>query len=196
MTFWQIMEFYREKGIKKESTLKTLAESTQFKKRKKGDRLRTAGEPMKTVMFHLNGVGRVYVIDEHGRENIMGFCYEPGGPCLGASGVQETYSLNIDAATDMDTLELSTATLMHLSKKDPDISEVIQRLMREDHDKDYRWQIATKTKFGEERYQWFLEEYADIVGVVTQKDVASFLGLRPQSLSRIKVALEKEAEAQ
>ena len=192
MSFEEISEFYRAVGVGNERSVTVLAENTRFVHRRKGDRLRVAGKEMNTVLFHLNGVGRVYVIDEEGHDQIVGFCYTPGGACLGASGIQEKFTLNVDAVTDMDTLELSITALKHVMKKDPQIAEIVQKLMAEDHDVDYRWHVAMNTKKGAERYCWFREEYAPCIDVVTQKDVASFLGITPQSLSRIRAEMNEE----
>ena len=37
----------------------------------------------------------------------------------------------------------------------------------------------------QERYQWFLETYPGLFELVRKKDVASFLGMTPESLSRV-----------
>ena len=195
MTYEEIAEYYRtQMGVQKESSIKILAENSRFRHRKKGDHLLVAGDDMTTVIFHLNGVGRSYTLDSHGRECIMGFCRGVGA-CLGASGIQEKVSFNIDAVTDMDIIELPVSVLTHLMKKDPDITDIYHQLLIVDHDADYQWHIAIQTKKGAERYQWFLEEHADLVGVVTQKDIASYLNLKPQSLSRIKLGLNQGTES-
>ncbi len=63
---------------------------------------------------------------------------------------------------------------------------VYERLFSEDYDRQTQVQIALSTLNGEDRYRWFCKDYADIVDVVPQNYIASFLGLQPQSLSRIK----------
>ena len=150
---------------------------------------------MTSILFLMNGVARTYVIDDDGYESIMGFCYKPGRVCYGAAGVQDKYSLNVEAVTDIDTLELPIINLIHVMNRDPQVGQLVRQDMRDLHDIDIQWQIATKTKNGEERYKWFLKEYAPIVGIVTQKDIASFLGLRAQSLSRIKTTMEKKQKS-
>ncbi|MEE1300978.1 MAG: cyclic nucleotide-binding domain-containing protein, partial [Acutalibacteraceae bacterium] len=120
MTYDQIATFYRTRmGIQSERSVKQLAECTRFIPRKKGDRLRVAGEEMTSILFLMNGVARTYVIDDDGYESIMGFCYKPGRVCYGAAGVQDKYSLNVEAVTDIDTLELPIANLIHVMNRDP-----------------------------------------------------------------------------
>ncbi|MEE1300351.1 MAG: hypothetical protein UHI93_07390, partial [Acutalibacteraceae bacterium] len=63
---------------------------------------------------------------------------------------------------------------------------VYERLLAEALEKQMKIQIALNTLNGEDRYRWFLDEYKDIAEIVPQNYVASFLGIQPQSLSRIK----------
>ena len=66
MTYEQIATFYRTRmGIQSERSVKQLAEFTRFIQRKKGDRLRVAGEEMTSILFLMNGVARTYVIDDY-----------------------------------------------------------------------------------------------------------------------------------
>lgn len=191
MTYGEIASFYREKmGVRNERSVRLLAENTRMVHKKKGDRLRAAGDDMKTILFPLSGTARAYVIDDNGQENVMGFVFMPGYPCLGAPGFGSKISTNIDAVTDMDLLELPIKDLMHAMQNDVQIAGVVHRYMADDYERTTRWILAMKTKFGEDRYKWFLEEYAPVVGVVTQKDIASFLGMRPQSLSRIRRTMD------
>ena len=43
-----------------------------------------------------------------------------------------------------------------------------------------------------QRYQWFLEEYPGLIGKVSNKYIASFLGMTPVTLSRLRRTLRKE----
>lgn len=44
----------------------------------------------------------------------------------------------------------------------------------------------------EQRYRRFLEDYPDLIGVVSQKDIASYLGVTPVGLSRIASRVRKD----
>ena len=43
-----------------------------------------------------------------------------------------------------------------------------------------------------ERYLWFVDKYAPIVDLVPLVEIARFLGIKPQSLSRIRAELAEE----
>ena len=46
----------------------------------------------------------------------------------------------------------------------------------------------------EDRYRYFLEIYPDLVEKVSKKDIASYLNMTPESLSRLLKNIEKEAK--
>ena len=49
----------------------------------------------------------------------------------------------------------------------------------------------------EERYQWFCEKWPEVEASASNKQIASFLRMRPESLSRLKAQMkqsEKEAK--
>jgi CRP-like cAMP-binding protein len=49
------------------------------------------------------------------------------------------------------------------------------------------------TKTAEERYLRFLVEYEEFAAMIPQKDVASYIGVTPVALSRIKSRLRHRA---
>ena len=188
--------FYRDTlGIYGEDVIELYSQNTRFTYRNKGEVYIQAGEPVTTVRFLISGVSRGYVLGDEGEDNVICFGYQYGEPLLGASSLSGKTSLYAEAVTDMEVLEIPTLVIQQGIQMNFKNAEVYERLMTADHDKQTDIQIALNTLSGEDRYTWFLKEYADIVDIVPQNYVASFLGIQPQSLSRIKRQLRaKEQE--
>ena len=105
---------------------------------------------------------------------------------IGASCLSGKTVLFLEAVTDMELLEIPATVIKQGIQMEFTNALVYERLLAEALEKQMKIQIALNTLNGEDRYRWFLDEYKDIAEIVPQNYVASFLGIQPQSLSRIK----------
>lgn len=191
MDYGDIREFYRTQlGVKKENSLNLLAENTTFRHHSKGEQLVTVGDSQTILYILLKGVARAYVIDDNGNECVVGFSDALGGLSFGTPIIQEKMNYSIDAVTDLDTLELPVSVALYAMRNDTEVAQMYHRMLLDAHNANHEWQVARQTKKGKERYRWFMEEYKTIASRVQQKDIASFLGIQPPSLSRIKSQLK------
>lgn len=94
--------------------------------------------------------------------------------------------VNIEAITDSDIYVLSQQDHQYLSKTYPGYREIgewsLEEVMKQ------RVAIGRKitSMSPEERYLDFIENNRDLVKIVPQHIIASYLGIRPESLSRIR----------
>ena len=190
-----IRAFYRDTiGVQGEEVLDLYTKNTNFVYRNKGEVFVHPGEPVTVVRFVISGVSRGYVLGPEGQDNVMCFDFRYGQPLLGASSLASTTLLFQEAVTDMEMLEVPAFVIQQGIQMEFANASVYERLISEAYDIQTQTQIALNTLNGEDRYLWFLDRYADIVDVVPQIFIASFLGIQPQSLSRIKRQL-KDREA-
>lgn len=189
-----IEEFYRGLGVENEDTIRVLAENSEFVSCKKGDIIFREGDPAKFVYFTLSpeGVTYCYRLDRDGKENVLGFGYGYGHACIGANGIEVLILNTVACLTPTDFLKLDMNALKKALFTDPVVSTIYHKLLMEDRDKDIETHSAFLKYEGRERYLWFLEEHAPAVKYIPQGVVASYLGLKPQSLSRIRRELRKE----
>lgn len=189
-----IAAFYRDVlGIKNEEILDMYTRNTRYTFRDKGEVYVHPGEPVNMIRFLISGVSRGYVLDENGQDHNICFGHEYGEPLLGATTLSDNITLFLEAVTDMEMLELPAYVAIEGLRADFEVLKVYESLMARDHQKQIEAQIALGTMNGEDRYKWFCDEYADIVNKVPQNYIASFLGIQPQSLSRIKRTLKEKS---
>ncbi len=143
---------------------------------KKGQVLQRAGE-LKTNVYKVeSGLLRSYTIDAKGKEHVYQFAPENW---IIADAVPTTSSgeLFIDCLEDAVVIELPKdfETLFQNAEKVARRFEVFQKRI-----------IMLMSATASERYASFLETYPSIVQRVPQKMIASYLGITPEALSRIR----------
>ena len=182
-----IRAFYRDTlGVQGDDVLDLCTKNTSYVYRNKGEVFVHPGEPVTMVRFVISGVSRSYVLGPEGEDNVICFGFRYGQPLLGASSLSAKTILFQEAVTDRELLEIPAFISQQGIRMEFANAAVYERLFSEDYDRQTQVQIALSTLNGEDRYRWFCKDYADIVDVVPQNYIASFLGLQPQSLSRIK----------
>lgn len=188
--------FYRDAlGVKGDDVVDLYAKNTRCVYRNKGEVYTHAGEPVTTVRFVITGVSRGYVLGDEGEDNVLNFSYRYGEPVIGACCLSGKTDLFLEAVTDMELLEIPATVVKQGILMEFSNALVYERLLANAREKQTKIQIALNTLDGEARYRWFREEYKDIADIVPQNFVASFLGIQPQSLSRIKRQMKAKVAA-
>lgn len=190
-----IREFYRKTlGIEDEDTVDLFVQNTRYTVYHKGDVFVHAGRPATTLRFILSGVAHGYYLEEDGQERTVCLSCEYGEPLLGAPTLTSPTAVFMEALTDLEVLEIPIAVIVESFSKNIQNVAVYEQLLAEDRSKEYDLQYALSTLEGRERYLWFCDRYKEIVDIVPQGVIASFIGIRPQSLSRIKRLLRQERQ--
>lgn len=190
-----IREFYRKAiGIEDEDTLDLFVQNTRYALYFKGEFFVHAGEQATVLRFILSGVSHGYYLEEDGQERTVCLSYEYGEPLLGAPTLTSSTVIYMDALTDLEVLEIPSAVILESFSISIKNVSLYERLLAEDRAKEYDLQYALGTLEGRDRYLWFCDRYKEIVDVVPQGVIASYIGIRPQSLSRIKRFLRQERQ--
>ena len=145
------------------------------------------GDVAREFYFVLSGYLRFYYLADDGRE-ITGFIFKPG--MTGSSGesfFSQTESLQVlEAVTDAETLAMSFTGLSALYRDVPKVNALVRKILEQRLVYAQRVLASLIMQKPEERYGQFVEEQPELLRDIPQHILASYLGITPVSLSRIR----------
>ncbi|HEY1309096.1 MAG TPA: Crp/Fnr family transcriptional regulator [Vicinamibacterales bacterium] len=157
-----------------------------------GEFLQRAGEVARYAAFVAAGCLRSYVIDAKGKEHIVQFAPATWWLADATSLTMRTPSQYfIDAIEDSDVMLIDGPSHQKVIDNVPGYGEAMRAgLQRHAAAKDQRIATALSAS-AEERYLDFLATYPSIAQRVPQLMLASYLGMTPETLSRIRKHLSR-----
>lgn len=157
------------------------------KKLRKRQYLLQEGDMCKYISFVAQGLMKSYTVDEKGNEHINLFAWEGWWISDFASFIfGNEAKLNIDTIEDTTLLLLSRENYEKMLKDVPAMDRYFRILYQNSlATKDNRL-ISANTHTAEEKYAMFLDSYPSISQRLPQNLIASYLGLSPETISRIK----------
>lgn len=170
--------------------LNELVSKCQVKHVQKGEFLLRQGDHCEHSFFVESGLLRQYGIDEKGKEHIIHFAPENWFVTdREAVFFKQPAKFFIQALEESRLLLLNEQFIQHLTNSMPSFLAFNNRLLhnhvRQQTNRIYQLLSAT----AEERYLDFISIYPDIMLRVPQAMVASYLGITPESLSRVRKEL-------
>jgi CRP-like cAMP-binding protein len=169
--------------------------SSLFKHRKvrKKQFLFQEGDICKYTSFVVSGCMRSYGIDKNGGEHVFQFAVENWWIGDMESFYRQTPSMmNVDALEDSEILMISKEDADYLYQRVPKY-EHFSRLLLENAFIAHQQRIIQGICFSAaERYQYFCDKYPFLLQRLPQIQVASYLGITPEFLSKLRSQLSRE----
>jgi CRP-like cAMP-binding protein len=161
----------------------------------KGEVLQRAGEPARNMLFVARGCLRSYVIDEKGKVHILSFAPEDWWLSDSAHYLGDPSTLFIDALEASDVLLTDLASHQRVLDAIPSVAAAyrvgVQRLFAA---RDKRI-LSSLTASAQERYLDFLARYPTLSQRVPLRMLASYLGMSPETVSRVRKKLSTRKPA-
>ena len=145
------------------------------------------GQVCKTLSYVHTGVLRAYHMDANGRESTIMFavadwwvtdmyCFLNERPAM----------MYIEAIEDSQVFQITKENLEKLYVHIPKFERFFRILMQNAYTREQLRVIENLSLSAKERYDNFLSRYPNIVKLVTQKQIASYLGITPEFLSAVR----------
>jgi len=159
----------------------------KLKKIKKKGYLLQEGDISRHQYFVNKGCLRTYTIDEKGLEHIIQFAIEDWWTGDMFSFLTQTPArFTIDALEDSELLCLEKNALEELYIKIPKFERFFRHLLQNAFIALQERIVANLSQPADERYCTFITKYPDMEKRLPLKQIASYLGITPESLSRIR----------
>ncbi|MBQ4577794.1 MAG: Crp/Fnr family transcriptional regulator [Clostridia bacterium] len=188
----RIKEFYQTVlGISDAETLQNLTDHSRLETAARGSRVVSMGEKMEVLYFLLDGILRGYVVDENGQDITDCFICSTGDPVIGCGGFGAPSAVHIEAISPCQLLALPVCDLLALMER-PEMMRLYCAQLEQALQRHWTLKMLLYRCDAMERYRWFLEKYPRLEHHVNGKHVASFLGMTPVTLSRLRRKLKNE----
>jgi CRP-like cAMP-binding protein len=158
-----------------------------YKKYAKGEILLNYGEVSKQQYFVISGCLRNYSIDEYGKEHVMMFAQADWWTSDMYSYVTGLPAENIiDALIDTEVFEIRKEDMEKVYERIPKFERFFRILFQNAIVNNTKRISSTMSVSAEERYMAFIKQYPVIYKEIPLKHIASYLGISPEFLSKIR----------
>ena len=189
----KIFDKYLSKTASEENILK-IANAGKPKTSKKGEIILGIGERMNKVYYILEGLARSYYIDNNGNDVTKAFLCEYNFCILESFFTNEPSCQSFEAIENMTVLEYNADELKTMIFAVPELKELYIKMLENTIVYKMRRESSFQLESAAERYLNFKKLLPNIEDRVKQSYIASYLGITPVSLSRIRRALREDFE--
>ena len=175
-----------------EETLGDIISKSSFRVVSKGEILSSIGDDTAIAGMVLSGLTRCYYIDHDGNDITRGFA-AAGYLCMDEGFFGYTERLCMwEALEETTVMFCKTSDIRRMIRDNIQFKDVWITLL----EKAMRYKIYRENGFlvenATERYLHFKKQYPELYSKLPQKHIATYLGITPESLSRIKRAMREE----
>lgn len=185
--FESFKNYILERSAISEPDLLKIEAVCQYKKLRKKQYLLQEGDVWKYNAFIVKGCLRTFHVDDKGNEHILNFAIEnwwTGDRESLQSGKPSIY--NIEALEDAEVILITKPNFDQLCQDIPAFNDMINAILQKSF-------IASQGRIqnflslgAEEKYRNFMEKYPQLALRVPQGMIASYLGITPETLSRVR----------
>jgi CRP-like cAMP-binding protein len=157
------------------------------KKIRKRQYLLNAGDVAAYTYFVERGLLRSFSIDDNAHEHVVQFASEGWwitDMCSFLAGEEAIY--NIEALEDSELLMLNKKSQDEMLEQQPKMEKYFRLLLQNAIIALQRRIVGTLSLSAEEKYKRMMKVYPDILQRAPQQHIASFLGITPETLSRVR----------
>lgn len=165
----------------------------KHRKVRKKNFLLQEGEICDFEVYILKGCTKTYYLDKEGVETILLFAVEDWWVSdLSSFAERKPSNMFIETVEDCEVLSIDYANKSLLFQRIPTFERLFRLLVQRSLGVLQQRFYAAVTQTAEERYLAFLEKYPQIVQRVPQHQIARYIGVSPEFLSKVRSNMQKK----
>lgn len=191
----KVYDFYRDIcGLKDEGLIQRISSVTEHRYLKKGEFVVRIGEVLSDVYFLETGISRGYLLDAGGKDVTDCFSFRCGSAVMPFCQMEQDLPspMAIEMLEDGSFFCVPISEVIELQKIYKELIVLYNQLLIKALNEHWKLKQILNQYTALQRYQWFLQEYPDLINRVSNKHIASFIGMTPVTLSRLRRALREE----
>jgi len=173
-----------------EKDKKLLADTFHPKKFKRKHFLQEAGDPAKYTWFVIQGCLRTYYTDKDGEEHVISFSIEDWwAGDIASFNTGEPSVFSVDTLEDTEVVFTDKTSMDKLYSQIPQLEKYFRIIFQNALGAQFQRITNTNSFTAEERYVAFQKKYPQFDRRIPQKYLASYLGITPEFMSKLKKQL-------
>ncbi|HIV67384.1 MAG TPA: Crp/Fnr family transcriptional regulator [Candidatus Butyricicoccus stercorigallinarum] len=195
-------QFCREVlGLTDAQLIRAVAALSRREAVKKGELLFRAGERRDELYFLESGLVCGMILDADGQAITDCIAFLPGDPIIPENLSDRLLSPDdvppsdvpayyfAEVLEDSALFQLPVTAVIEQLYGYPEVMQLQNRLLIGWTERHWQLKLAKQQMPALERYQWFLKQYPGLAGRLPDRYIASFLGMKPVTLSRLRHSL-------
>lgn len=173
-------------GLTNEELLQKVMDAFYIRNLKKGDYLIECGKHPAELCFLMKGLLRGFFTDQQGNEITDSFIVSVGCTAMPYADFTKPSPINIMALEDSQVMVIPIQLVRELLAEHIEIAHIYNKLLLLGAAEHWEIKTALYQHTAEQRYEWFLKRYDGLINRVPHIHIASFLGITPVTLSRLR----------
>lgn len=154
------------------------------------------GEVCKHYTFVVEGCFKMYKVDKKGEEHNLQFAVEDGWIAdIGSFHSEKPSELHIEALEQSTILQIAKPDLIYFYTNFPEFDRNFRVLVENAFIKLQKRVLHNIGSTAEERYLDFLKTYPHLINRISNVQIASFIGVTPEFLSKIRKNISQRQPA-